>query len=248
MFCLTMTRLVFGVKRMNGLLPSAPNSEHRPVPQKLSPVQLKVLCFIVRYKVPADYGIDSYQWTGNILQQLLETQVGCASGNKRYLQNSGQRGTVTIGSRKVTCLTHPEDFETLAQRVAEHHREDQTDLFGNELNNGKTAICEATATPYPTSTLAEDSTRDMRRDCFKPFFQLLFAHGQDSGTGINGLGLGGGEKGDSLVRVVEDEILVVLVVIHLSDVAGVWHIVHSGRGGATECVNDIETRDCRKLV
>ena len=46
------------------------------------------------------------------------------------------------------------------------------------------------------------------------FFQLFFAHGQDAGAGVDGLGLGGGEKGNGFARVVEDQVFVVLVVAH----------------------------------
>ncbi len=68
---------------LHGGLEALVAPEHRRVPQKLSPMQLKVLRFIVKHKVPADYGIDSYQWTGKILQQLLETKWGVHLGTSR---------------------------------------------------------------------------------------------------------------------------------------------------------------------
>jgi len=38
--------------------------ERRAVPQALSPRQRKVLHYILLHKLPANYGLDSYQWTG----------------------------------------------------------------------------------------------------------------------------------------------------------------------------------------
>jgi hypothetical protein len=57
-------------------------------------------------------------------------------------------------------------------------------------------------------------------------FQLLFSHRYDAGAAIDGVCFGGGEEGDRFSRVVENEVFVVLVVIHLSDVAGARHVIH----------------------
>jgi hypothetical protein len=45
-------------------------------------------------------------------------------------------------------------------------------------------------------------------------FELFLADGQDACPGVDGLGLDGGEEADGLARVVEDEVLKVLVVAH----------------------------------
>ena len=48
----------------------------------------------------------------------------------------------------------------------------------------------------------------------KPFLQLLLAHRGDPGIGIDGLRLAGCEQRDRLARVIENEVLEVLVVRH----------------------------------
>ena len=45
-------------------------------------------------------------------------------------------------------------------------------------------------------------------------FELLLADGQEARPGVDGLGLGGGEEAEGLARVVEDEVLKILVVAH----------------------------------
>ncbi len=57
---------------LNGGLKKLVAPEHRRVPQRLSPTQLKILRFVVLHKTPADYGIDSYQWTGKVIKEWLE--------------------------------------------------------------------------------------------------------------------------------------------------------------------------------
>lgn len=48
--------------------------QKRPRSQTLTPQRRKVLRYILLHKVPADYGIDSYQWTAAHVMDLLRTK------------------------------------------------------------------------------------------------------------------------------------------------------------------------------
>ncbi len=59
--------------------------QRRPRPQTLSPQRRKVLRHILLHKAPADYGIDSHQWTAPHVRQLLDTKWGLSlSANRLY--------------------------------------------------------------------------------------------------------------------------------------------------------------------
>jgi transposase len=59
--------------------------QRRPRPQTLDPRRRKVLRHILLHKAPADYGIDSYQWTAPHVQQLLGEKWGLSlSANRLY--------------------------------------------------------------------------------------------------------------------------------------------------------------------
>lgn len=49
---------------------------HRTHPQTLSPTRRKILRYILLHKLPADYGLDSYQWTGLRAQALIQQKWG----------------------------------------------------------------------------------------------------------------------------------------------------------------------------
>lgn len=66
--------------------------ERRAVPQALSPARRKVLKYIVRHKTPADYGIDSYQWTARRAQSVIEQTWGIHLGLGRLYQLFHQFG------------------------------------------------------------------------------------------------------------------------------------------------------------
>jgi transposase len=60
--------------------------ERRAVPQALSPQRRKVLHYILLRKAPADYGLDSCQWTGRRAQSLIEQKWGIHLGLGRVYQ------------------------------------------------------------------------------------------------------------------------------------------------------------------
>jgi len=60
--------------------------ERRAVPQALSPQRRKVLRYILLHKSPADYGLDSYLWTGPLAQSLIEQKWGIHLGVGRIQQ------------------------------------------------------------------------------------------------------------------------------------------------------------------
>ena len=66
--------------------------ERRAVPQALSPRQRKVLHYILLHKLPANYGLDSYQWTGGRAQSLIEQKWGVRLGLGRIYQLFHQFG------------------------------------------------------------------------------------------------------------------------------------------------------------
>jgi transposase len=57
--------------------------ERRRVPQVLSPSQRRVLRYLLLHKTPADYGLDSYQWTAKRAQALIQQKWGIALGRGR---------------------------------------------------------------------------------------------------------------------------------------------------------------------
>lgn len=59
---------------------------HRPHRQALSPTRRTVLHYILLHKRPADYGLDSYQWTAPWVQALIEKKWGVHLGLGRIYQ------------------------------------------------------------------------------------------------------------------------------------------------------------------
>jgi len=66
--------------------------ERRAVPQALSAMRRKVLRYILLYKTPADYGLDSYQWTAQRAQRLIQQKWGIHLGLGRLYQLFHQFG------------------------------------------------------------------------------------------------------------------------------------------------------------
>jgi len=66
--------------------------ERRRVPQALSVSQRRVLHYILLHKTPADYGLDSYQWTAKRVQALIQQKWGIALGLGRLYQLFHQLG------------------------------------------------------------------------------------------------------------------------------------------------------------
>jgi transposase len=66
--------------------------ERRRVPQALSLSRRRVLRYILLQKTPADYGLDSYQWTARQAQALLEAKWGIHLGLGRLYQLFDQFG------------------------------------------------------------------------------------------------------------------------------------------------------------
>jgi transposase len=66
--------------------------ERRRVPQALSASQRRVLRYILLHKTPADYGLDSYQWTAKRAQALIQQKWGIALGLGRLYQLFHQLG------------------------------------------------------------------------------------------------------------------------------------------------------------
>jgi transposase len=60
--------------------------ERRRVPQALSPQRRRVLRYILLHKTPADYGLDSYQWTARRAQALVERKWGIHLSLGRFYQ------------------------------------------------------------------------------------------------------------------------------------------------------------------
>ena len=54
--------------------------ERRAVPQALSTQRRKVLHYILLHKTPADYGLDSNQWTAKRAQSLIQQKWGIHLG------------------------------------------------------------------------------------------------------------------------------------------------------------------------
>ena len=67
-------------------------AERRAVPQALSPQRRKVLHYILLHKTPADYGLDSYQWTARRVQSLIQHKWGIHLGLGRLYQLFHQFG------------------------------------------------------------------------------------------------------------------------------------------------------------
>jgi transposase len=67
-------------------------AERRAVPQALSPQRRKVLRHILLHKAPADYGLDSHQWTGGRAQSLIRQKWGVELGLGRIYQLFHQFG------------------------------------------------------------------------------------------------------------------------------------------------------------
>jgi transposase len=61
-------------------------------PPALSATQRRVLRFILLHKPPADYGLDSYQWTARRAQALIAEQWGLPLGRGRLSQLFHQFG------------------------------------------------------------------------------------------------------------------------------------------------------------
>jgi transposase len=66
--------------------------ERRCVPQALSPQRRRVLRYILLHKTPADYGLDSYQWTAKRAQALIQQKWGVSLGLGRLYQLFDQLG------------------------------------------------------------------------------------------------------------------------------------------------------------
>ena len=66
--------------------------ERRQVPQALSGQQRRVLRYIVLHKTPADYGLDSYQWTARRVQALIQHKWDIQLGLGRIYQLFDQLG------------------------------------------------------------------------------------------------------------------------------------------------------------
>ncbi len=66
--------------------------ERRAVPQALSLPRRKVLRYILLHKTPADYGLDRYQWTAPLAQQLIQQKWGIRLGLSRLYQLFHQFG------------------------------------------------------------------------------------------------------------------------------------------------------------
>ena len=60
--------------------------QRRPRPQTLSPQRRKILRYILLHKAPADYGIDSYQWTAPRVRELLRRKWGVSLGATRLYE------------------------------------------------------------------------------------------------------------------------------------------------------------------
>lgn len=63
--------------------------QKRPRAQTLNPTRRKVLRYIVLHKTPADYGIDTYVWTGRAVRDLLR-----------------QKWQITLGLTRIYELLH----------------------------------------------------------------------------------------------------------------------------------------------
>ena len=75
--------------------------ERRAVPQTLSPQRRKVLHYILLHKSPADYGMDSYQWTSERVRNLIEQKRGVTLGLGEFNSfpiNSASRTSVCTAS------------------------------------------------------------------------------------------------------------------------------------------------------
>lgn len=66
--------------------------ERRAVPQALSSQRRKVLRYILLHKTPADYGLDSYQWTAKRARHLIQQKWGVHLGLGRLYQLFHQFG------------------------------------------------------------------------------------------------------------------------------------------------------------
>ena len=68
---------------LHGGLKALAAPERRRVPQALSEPRRRVLRYILLHKAPADYGLDSYQWTARRAQALIEAKWGVVLSESR---------------------------------------------------------------------------------------------------------------------------------------------------------------------
>jgi transposase len=66
--------------------------KHRTHPQALSATRRKVLHYSLLHKLPAEYGLDSYQWTALRVQALIRQKWGLHLGQGRIYQLFHQFG------------------------------------------------------------------------------------------------------------------------------------------------------------
>ena len=66
--------------------------ERRRVPQALSSTQRRVLRYILLHKTPAEYGLDSYQWTARLAQELIQQKWKISLSQSRLYQLFHQFG------------------------------------------------------------------------------------------------------------------------------------------------------------
>jgi len=66
--------------------------QRRPRAQALSPTRRKILRHVLLHKTPADYGIDSHQWTAPCVRQWLARKWQVSLGNTRLYEIFGELG------------------------------------------------------------------------------------------------------------------------------------------------------------
>lgn len=66
--------------------------QRRPRPQSLSPRRRRVLRYILLRKSPADYGMDSHQWTAPRVKELLKHKWGVALSRTRLYEIFDEMG------------------------------------------------------------------------------------------------------------------------------------------------------------
>jgi hypothetical protein len=77
--------------------------KHKTHAQTLSASRRKVLHHILLHKLPADYGLDGYQWTAGWAQALIEKKWGCAWGGGAFTSFSTSSASRTSARTGITA-------------------------------------------------------------------------------------------------------------------------------------------------
>lgn len=84
--------------------------------QRLTPQKQRIVCYIILYKMPVDYGIDSYQWTAEHIRTVIEQKWQIKISGARLYQLFDQWG---LSLQKVHRDYGPADPQEQTQFIAD---------------------------------------------------------------------------------------------------------------------------------